>query len=163
MGTVPAAGNATTPLPRRSRGNPIERSILRPILSRKQAVSPEPPHLKAQLRLGHFSSPPGRRGDKVRRAPTRLSTTQRRGKDPAELHRPLPHGLMADQDAASRQHLIHHPQAEREAKIQPHNMSDDLRWKPISREEGGAVIGQALTNRTAYGNNHGPQLDDAGP
>lgn len=32
----------------------------------------------------------------------------------AELQRPLPHRLMADQEAAGREHFLHHPEAERE-------------------------------------------------
>ena len=37
----------------------------------------------------------------------------------AKLACPLPHGLVADNDAPCRQHLFDHAQAEREAKIQP--------------------------------------------
>jgi len=38
------------------------------------------------------------------------------GKALAELQRPLPHGLMADEDAPGGRHLLNHPQAERERK-----------------------------------------------
>src|SRR5215212_3566386 len=44
----------------------------------------------------------------------------------AELERPLPHALVADDDAASSQHFLDHAQAEREAEIQPDGMADDL-------------------------------------
>jgi hypothetical protein len=44
----------------------------------------------------------------------------------AELERPLPNGLMADHDAACRQHLLDHAQAKREAKVQPHRLADHL-------------------------------------
>jgi hypothetical protein len=37
----------------------------------------------------------------------------------AELERPLPHGLVADDDAAGGQHLLDHAQAERETEVQP--------------------------------------------
>ena len=42
------------------------------------------------------------------------------------LQRPLPHGLVADDDAARGQHLLDHAQAEREAEIQPDRVADDL-------------------------------------
>jgi hypothetical protein len=38
---------------------------------------------------------------------------------PAERDPPLPHRLVADDDATSRQHLFDHAQAEREAEIEP--------------------------------------------
>ena len=38
------------------------------------------------------------------------------GKALTELQRPLPHRLMADQDAAGGEHLLDHPEAEREPK-----------------------------------------------
>src|SRR5215217_8242524 len=37
----------------------------------------------------------------------------------AELARPLAHGLVAHDDAAGRQHLFHHAQAQREPEVQP--------------------------------------------
>jgi hypothetical protein len=40
----------------------------------------------------------------------------------AEFARPLPFGLMADNDAAGGQQLLHHPEAEWEAEIQPFGM-----------------------------------------
>src|SRR5918997_847251 len=44
----------------------------------------------------------------------------------AELERPPPHGLVADDDAAGGQHLLDHAQAQREAEVQPHRVADDL-------------------------------------
>src|SRR3954453_15668636 len=44
----------------------------------------------------------------------------------AELEAPLPHGLVADGDAASGQHLLDHPQGEREAEVEPDRVADDL-------------------------------------
>src|SRR3954453_11890175 len=49
-----------------------------------------------------------------------------------ELARPLPDGLMAHVDAAGRQHLFHHAQAERKAEVQPHGVADDLAWKAVA-------------------------------
>jgi hypothetical protein len=42
----------------------------------------------------------------------------------AELERPLPHRFVADEDAAGRQHLLDHPQAEREAEVEPDRVAD---------------------------------------
>src|SRR3954447_11765656 len=50
----------------------------------------------------------------------------------AELARPLPHGFMADDDAAGSQHLLDHAQAEREAEIEPNRVADDLGRKPVA-------------------------------
>src|SRR3954454_17045071 len=50
----------------------------------------------------------------------------------AELQRPLPYGLVADDDAACGQHLLNHTQAEGKAEIQPHCMADDLGWEAIA-------------------------------
>src|SRR4051794_23500287 len=57
----------------------------------------------------------------------------------AELARPLPHGLVADDDAAGRQHLLDHAQAEREAEVEPDGVADDLRPEPVAgaRRSGG--------------------------
>jgi hypothetical protein len=37
---------------------------------------------------------------------------------------------VADDDAACGQHLLDHPQAQRETEIEPHGMADDL--KPVT-------------------------------
>jgi hypothetical protein len=50
----------------------------------------------------------------------------------AELERPLPHALVADDDAARGQHLLDHAQAEGKAEIQPNRMADDLGRKPVA-------------------------------
>src|ERR1700720_4954822 len=50
----------------------------------------------------------------------------------AELARPLPHGFVADHDAARGQQLLHHAQPEWKAEIQPHGMADNLGWKPMA-------------------------------
>src|SRR5687767_15135024 len=50
----------------------------------------------------------------------------------AELQSPLPHGLVADQDASGGQHLLHHPEAQGKAEVQPHGMIDDLSWETVA-------------------------------
>jgi hypothetical protein len=44
----------------------------------------------------------------------------------AELQAPLAHRLVGQEDAASGQHFLHVAVAQREAKIQPYRMADDL-------------------------------------
>src|SRR5829696_9270646 len=53
----------------------------------------------------------------------------------AELARPLAHGLMAHDDAAGRQHLFDHAQAQGKAEVQPHGVADDLAWKAVAGVE----------------------------
>ena len=50
----------------------------------------------------------------------------------AELQGPLPHALVAHDDAACSQHLLDHAQAEREAEILPNRVADDLGRKPVA-------------------------------
>src|SRR3954468_20819296 len=50
----------------------------------------------------------------------------------AELARPLAHGLVAHVDAAGRQHLFHHAQAQWKAEVEPDGVADDLAWKAVS-------------------------------
>src|SRR5438445_9923990 len=57
----------------------------------------------------------------------------------AEFARPLPHGFVADDDAARGQQLLHHAQPERKAEIQPHGVADDLGRKPMALVAGGSV------------------------
>src|SRR3954471_3355240 len=71
------------------------------------------------------------------------------GKALAELARPLPHGFMAHVDAAGRQHLFHHAQAEREPEVQPHGVADDLARKAVE---------PILTKYTRDGQNLSPPL-----
>src|SRR3954467_10710388 len=59
------------------------------------------------------------------------------GKCLAELERPLPPALMADDDAACGQHLLDHAQAEREAKVQPYGVADDLGREAVPGIAGG--------------------------
>src|ERR687890_1972451 len=54
------------------------------------------------------------------------------GKALAELQRPLPHCLVADQDAAGGEHLLDHAQAQGEPEVQPHGMPDHLSWKAVA-------------------------------
>jgi hypothetical protein len=50
----------------------------------------------------------------------------------AELQRPLPHRLMADQDAPGSQQFFNHTQTEREPKIEPDGMADHLSRKAVT-------------------------------
>src|SRR6516162_4779545 len=59
----------------------------------------------------------------------------------AKFARPLPHRFVADDDAASGQQLLHHTKTEREAKIQPHRMADDLGGEPIPGVAGASACG----------------------
>src|SRR3954470_11602318 len=51
------------------------------------------------------------------------------GEGLAELAPPLPHGFVAHHDAAGRQHLFDHAQAQRKAEVEPDGVADDLAWK----------------------------------
>ena len=46
--------------------------------------------------------------------------------------RKLAHGFIADDDAACRQQLVHHPQAQRKSKVEPHSMADDLSREAVA-------------------------------
>src|SRR5438270_8569516 len=48
------------------------------------------------------------------------------GEFPAEFEAPLPDRLVRHRDAAGGQHLLDHAQAQREPKIQPDRVADDL-------------------------------------
>src|SRR5215211_392544 len=54
------------------------------------------------------------------------------GEGLAELAPPLAHGLMAHVDAAGRQHLFHHAQAQGKAEVEPNGVADDLAWKAVA-------------------------------
>ncbi len=54
------------------------------------------------------------------------------GKALAELHRPLPHRLMADQDASRGEHLLHHAEAQGKAEVEPDGMADHLSRKAVA-------------------------------
>src|SRR5271165_3809984 len=61
------------------------------------------------------------------------SPTETVGEFPAEIQAPLPDRLVCDRDAASRQHLFDHPQAQREPEIQPDRVTDELGGVAIAR------------------------------
>src|SRR5271165_4875192 len=54
------------------------------------------------------------------------SPTDAVGEFPTEFQAPLPDRLVCDRDAASRQHLLDHAQAQREPEIQPDRIADEL-------------------------------------
>ena len=49
-----------------------------------------------------------------------------------ELQSPAPDGLIGDDKAALEQHLLNQPQAQREPKVQPDRMGDDLWWEAMA-------------------------------
>src|SRR3954468_24179009 len=55
------------------------------------------------------------------------------GKFPAEFQAPLSDRLVADRNAARRQHLLDHAQAQREAEREPHRVGDELCREAIAR------------------------------
>src|SRR6202045_4343531 len=59
-------------------------------------------------------------------ATARRSPTDPVGEFPAEFEAPLPDRLVRHRDAAGGQHLLDHAQAQREPKIQPDRVADDL-------------------------------------
>src|SRR6266478_8976233 len=62
----------------------------------------------------------------------RKATTDLIGELLAEFARPLPHGFVADDDAAGSEQLLYHAKTKREAEIKPYGMADDLGRKPIT-------------------------------
>ncbi len=62
----------------------------------------------------------------------------------AELHRPLPYRFVAHDDTARGQHLLDHPQAQRETEIEPHGVADDLRRKPVTGVAGTCGVRHAI-------------------
>jgi len=74
----------------------------------------------------------------------------------AELQRPLPNGLVADGDAARGQQLLHHPQAEREAEVEPDRVADDLRREAVAgvgglaRRHAGPVAGSPPPRKPSH-------------
>jgi hypothetical protein len=50
----------------------------------------------------------------------------------AKLQHPLPYGFVADRDAARGEDLIHVPQAQGEAEIEPDRVADDLGRKAVA-------------------------------
>jgi hypothetical protein len=81
----------------------------------------------------------------------------------AELEPPLPDRLMTDLDAPEGQHLLHHPKAQRKAKVQPDRVADQL-WriamagvKGLARSRHGRLIADPRRS----GNPAHRQLDGA--
>jgi hypothetical protein len=56
-------------------------------------------------------------------ARSRQAATNLVGELLAKFARPLPYGLVADDDPAGGQQLLHHAKTEREAEIYPHGMA----------------------------------------
>src|ERR1700752_2055544 len=59
-------------------------------------------------------------------ATARRSPTDAVGEFAAEFAAPVPGCLLRPRDAAGGQHLLHHAQAQREPKVQPYRVADDL-------------------------------------
>ena len=49
-----------------------------------------------------------------------------------ELQRPLPHRLMADEDASGSEHLLYHPQTEWKPEVEPDGMADHLSREAVA-------------------------------
>src|SRR3954447_26003975 len=73
-----------------------------------------------------------------RQSPGKPGAVHLIGERLTELQRPLPHRLVADDDAARGQHLLDHTQAEWEAEIKPNRVADDLGRKPVAGVAGGS-------------------------
>ncbi len=58
------------------------------------------------------------------------------GESLAELAASLPQCFLTNHDAAESQHVLDHPQAEREAEVRPHRLADDLSREAIPAEAG---------------------------
>jgi hypothetical protein len=58
------------------------------------------------------------------------------------------HGLVADDDAAGREHLLHRAQTQREAKIQPDPVPDDFRRKALAGVDGTCAVAHAADYRS---------------
>ena len=54
------------------------------------------------------------------------------GKMPSKFFRPVPDRLVSDDDAAGRQHVLDHAQAEWEAEVEPHRLRNDLSGKAVA-------------------------------
>ena len=64
-------------------------------------------------------------------SPARKMAADLVGKALAELQRPLPDRLMADQDPSGREHLLNHAQAQGEAELPPDGMADHCSRKAM--------------------------------
>src|SRR5919199_3008214 len=74
----------------------------------------------------HIAMPSGGASTPSSIARARQPTADLIGEVLAELQRPLSYSLVTDDDAACGQHLLDHAQAEREAKVEPDGVADDL-------------------------------------
>src|SRR5690349_2938723 len=81
----------------------------------------------------------------------------------AKLEAPLADRLVADLDAAEGQHLLHHPKAQRKAKVQPDRVADQLWRKAMAGVEGLGRVrhGRLIPDPRCSGNPPRRQLDDA--
>src|SRR4051812_8927346 len=79
------------------------------------------------------------------------------------LERPLADRLVADLDAPEREHLLHHPKAQRESEVQPNRVADQLRWEAVAGVEGLGRVRHAglIPDPRRSGNPARRQLDDA--
>src|SRR5260370_40507749 len=96
----------------------------------------------------------------------RQATTDLIGELLAKFARPLSHGFMADDDAASGQQLLHHAQTKREAEIQPHGMADDFGREPIPGVAGASGFrhpARLLTPTSRRKRDRARQIDGALP
>jgi len=65
-------------------------------------------------------------------APARPLAFEAAGVIRPELQRPPADGLIEDEDAALKQHLLNQPQAQWEPEIEPYRVRDDLGWKAMA-------------------------------
>lgn len=61
-----------------------------------------------------------------------LPTADFRGVGRAELQRPTPDGLVADDDPALGQHILDHPQPQRKPEVEPDGLRDDCRRMAVA-------------------------------
>src|SRR4051812_28373143 len=81
----------------------------------------------------------------------------------AELEAPLTDRLVADLNASEREHLLHHPEAQGKAKVQPDRVADQLRREAVAGVEGlgRARHGRLIADSQRSGNPTRRQLDEA--
>jgi hypothetical protein len=63
-------------------------------------------------------------------------------------------GLVGDQDTASHHHLFDLPQAQREAVIQPHTVTDDLHREPVPLEQRRRGIHEPILTHPHHATEH---------
>ena len=57
----------------------------------------------------------------------------------AELQPPAADGFVAHHDAEFGQHLLDHPQAQREAEVEPDGVGNNRRWIAVASIQSGAI------------------------